>query len=57
MTESHGLRESHAPGTLRITGFEVLGREWFFESDIFDHYTNAILKGSYKNKMIIREGT
>jgi len=70
MTESYGPRQSHGTGEFHLTDFCALGEGVVFEPGVLvfhpenieigkyvyiGHYT--ILKGYYKNKMVIGEGT
>ena len=70
MTESHRLRQSHGTGQFTAADFYSLGEGVIFEPGVLvfhpenveidkyvyvGHYT--ILKGYYKNKMVIGEGT
>jgi acetyltransferase-like isoleucine patch superfamily enzyme len=70
MKESHRPRQSHGTGEFQRTDFCALGEGVVFEAGVLvfhpanieigkhvyiGHYT--ILKGYYKNKMVIGEGT
>jgi acetyltransferase-like isoleucine patch superfamily enzyme len=70
MKESHRPRQSHGTGEFQLADFCALGEGVVFESGVLvfhpeniaigkhvyiGHYT--ILKGYYKNKMVIGEGT